>query len=543
MRRITRWGAAAGAALVLSMGSGITTGVDVALAEPPRHLAERLTDAADALTPTQESEVTAALAQLAAERQIDLHIVFVDSFDQRPGPQWAIDTFSASGLGQGDAVFAVAVQDRVYGYHEDTSVETDWASAIATQHAEPHLRDDEWAAAALAVADGYGSDSEAFPWRMIGSVWGVVLAGFGAFWAYVSRWDRRKRREKEQDLLESRGVLARRVVELEELVGKAEAEADYAAADLGPTEEARLREVAQETRDVIGATASTLEHTPAEPGRKPPRPKELDAMRKRVSRYDGRTRTALDAITAAVRRVADARDLLENPADLDALAHRVEDLGSRIADTRGLVQASMAEHPGWLVEELHQHLERAQTHAAGAGAHARNARTLLEKNRPGDAGARRHEARDEFRQAEELLAAVADPGELAEQLIAELEPLREDLTDLVERAAKEQKHHDRYARWAKKTAHAKDWADRGPEVLDQSLAEARQVLTEQPGIDVSPEERRKRLDTAERRLSAATAPYFSVAKLMSASSSSSRSSSSSFSSSSSSSSSSGGGRF
>jgi hypothetical protein len=83
-------------------------------------------------------------------------VVFVDSFDDWDGIDWANASAIASGLGAEDLLLAVAVEDRAYGISADEDAPlTDEQLADVAADVEDRLRDDDWAGAAVTAADGY----------------------------------------------------------------------------------------------------------------------------------------------------------------------------------------------------------------------------------------------------------------------------------------------------------------------------------------------------------------------------------------------------
>ncbi|MHA6624040.1 TPM domain-containing protein [Pseudonocardia sichuanensis] len=170
------------AALVLSAGT--------ATAEPPTRLDDHVTDRAGVLAPGQAAEIEAAIQRLRAEDGVDLFVVFVESFDGAGGQEWADDTAVASQLGDEDALLAVAVRDRAYGVSvaEGFPLSDAALDDIRTEQVEPRLGADDWAGAAVAMADGLRTGGgSGFPTGLV-VVGGVAVVAAGA---YVLRRRRR----------------------------------------------------------------------------------------------------------------------------------------------------------------------------------------------------------------------------------------------------------------------------------------------------------------------------------------------------------------
>lgn len=104
------------------------------------------------------ARVEAALEQLNDDHNVQLFVVFVDSFDGMDSQEWTETTFDQNGLGLNDILLAVAVEDRQYW----VAVENDFPLSdaemddVAANGIEPELQDDNWAEAVIAGAEGYG---------------------------------------------------------------------------------------------------------------------------------------------------------------------------------------------------------------------------------------------------------------------------------------------------------------------------------------------------------------------------------------------------
>ena len=128
-----------------------------AAAEQPSVMDGQLTDTASVLSSGQEDAVIAALNSLQDSTGLNLHVVYVSSFDGISNDNWAAQAATAAGLGQPDAVFAVAVGDREYSTAASNSGGPVSPSALRTAAADfatPALRNDDWAGAATDLAQG-----------------------------------------------------------------------------------------------------------------------------------------------------------------------------------------------------------------------------------------------------------------------------------------------------------------------------------------------------------------------------------------------------
>ncbi|MBL8927226.1 MAG: TPM domain-containing protein, partial [Pseudonocardia sp.] len=183
MRRV-----AAVAALVFGL---LAFGGATASAEAPLRINGDITDPAGALG-SDTSRVQAALDKLSSETQMRLYVVYVKSFSGREGQDWADRSAQASQLGRRDALLAVAVDDRAYGISLDNEfpLSDSVVTAIETQDVRPRLTANDWAGAAIALADGLRTGSAAggsgggagggtLPVGLV--VGGVAVVGGGAY--------------------------------------------------------------------------------------------------------------------------------------------------------------------------------------------------------------------------------------------------------------------------------------------------------------------------------------------------------------------------
>ncbi len=149
-----------------------------------------------------EARVLAALDELYDSARIQLFVVYVDNFTG--STNWANDTAVLNGLGGNDVLLAVAIDERNYQISIDPAFPLSDAqvSAVESNDIEPRLRDDDWAGAAIAAAQGFQAaaagneapanpDDPAIPITPIGDsgggipilpiLGGVAVVGAGVF--------------------------------------------------------------------------------------------------------------------------------------------------------------------------------------------------------------------------------------------------------------------------------------------------------------------------------------------------------------------------
>lgn len=207
-----------------------------AFAEDPVDLSGAyLLDTVGAVT-GQEGSVLAAIDSLYDRTGIKLFVVYVDRFDGADSGDWANTTAELNGFGKQDVLLAIATVDRNYelSYPADFAVSATTTDSIESDRLVPALRDDRWADAAIATADGLAGAASGggFPWLPVGAV--VVAGGAGAL---IYSRVRRKRREvpgksepTQKQLDQESGRL---LVQLDDSLRTSEQELGFAIAQFG----------------------------------------------------------------------------------------------------------------------------------------------------------------------------------------------------------------------------------------------------------------------------------------------------------------------
>jgi serine/threonine-protein kinase len=129
----------------------------------PMRLQNYVTDVPGLLTADQRADVNRVVDQLLSTRNVRLWVVYVDRFDIAPpfsrgdAVAWANQTLTLSGMGDRDAIFAVAAGQRSYAFLVTPAAangSSDAVDAIRANQIEPPLRNSDWAGAAIAAAQG-----------------------------------------------------------------------------------------------------------------------------------------------------------------------------------------------------------------------------------------------------------------------------------------------------------------------------------------------------------------------------------------------------
>ncbi|MDG4667547.1 TPM domain-containing protein [Mycobacterium sp. 236(2023)] len=169
-----------------------------ATAEPPFRVPDYVTDRAQVLTPEQLIQVEDALTQLYDGQRVRLWVVYVDAFGQSAAG-WARTTMQLSDFGDRDALLAIATQERAYAFQVHSSVMSQSAAAaLQTDVIEPALRNDDFAGAAVAAADGIrsapsgSSSGGGMSWLALLILLGLLGVAVVVLWL----WARRRRRQR-----------------------------------------------------------------------------------------------------------------------------------------------------------------------------------------------------------------------------------------------------------------------------------------------------------------------------------------------------------
>src|SRR3984957_11003039 len=138
----------------------LTAGVLLATpagAQPPSKLTAHVTDNTGVLTDSDRAAVNLAIDRLYQDRHIQLWVVYVDNFSRFKPDNWAGQTRSASGMGDHDALLAVATNTKSFtftGPPKAQGLTADELSSLRSQQIEPAVGAKDWSRAAVAAADG-----------------------------------------------------------------------------------------------------------------------------------------------------------------------------------------------------------------------------------------------------------------------------------------------------------------------------------------------------------------------------------------------------
>ncbi|WP_406815068.1 TPM domain-containing protein [Mycobacterium sp. M23085] len=126
-------------------------------AQPPTKLTDHITDSTGVLTASDRAAVSAAIDRLNRDRHIQLWVVYVDNFSRFKPDNWADRTRSATGMGDHDALLAVATNTKLYAFSVPPQVQGSTSAelnSLRTNQIEPVLGARDWGGVAVAAADG-----------------------------------------------------------------------------------------------------------------------------------------------------------------------------------------------------------------------------------------------------------------------------------------------------------------------------------------------------------------------------------------------------
>lgn len=366
--------------------------------QPPFRLASYVVDEANALSGSDMTRVTEAIDELYTDRKVRLWVVFVDSFSGSPAADWARATMRTSDFGDHDALLAVATTDRAYALLVPTAaaggVDVD---ALRRNQVEPALRDQQWAAAAIAAAQGLdgpaassgspGSASELNWFGMLAILGVIALAVAG-----LLLWSRRrKRKRQEADFAAAQRVdpadpaalaavpldaldeLSRSiVVEVDNAVRTSENELALAVEEFGEKDTAPFSAAVAAAKTTL-AQAFNVRHILDDAV--PETPQQRRDLLTRVIVAAAKADRELDAQREAFTQM---RDLVINaPSRLDALTQQMVDLSARVAPAEQTLAGLHQQYSPAALHSVADNVETAKHRLAFADQNITNGRTLV----------------------------------------------------------------------------------------------------------------------------------------------------------------------
>ncbi len=431
-------------AVLAPLAAVVLLGGGPALAEPPFDVPEQVTDRAGVLV-GNESAVEAAVAELQAEEQLQLFVVYVDSFDGLDPDEWATRTAELSGLGGNDVLFAVAVEDRRYTYNPpaDFRLSDQEIEQLIASDVEPELTAGDFDGAAVAFAEGLGGGGGdgGSGLGTVAVVGGIAAVAGGAYLVTRSRRRRQgpppaQRLERPDphagvptEQLEAQASTA--LLELDEAVKTSRLDLDYARLQYGQEAVAGFAEaLTASEQELARAFALRQELDDEHPEDEPTKRRLLAQMLQLTAAAD----TRLDEQAEAFDRLRDLERTA--PQALDALAARTTALRGRLPAEEERFAALQRRYAPAALAPVTDNLAQARARLDAAEQEIAEARGEIAAGRAGAAVGDIRVAEDALAQTGTLLDAVARLGtdlETAEARVAQVRAETEE--DLAEARA------------------------------------------------------------------------------------------------------------
>ncbi|MCU1546071.1 MAG: hypothetical protein JWP30_1171 [Homoserinimonas sp.] len=228
----------------------------LAHAEGPVRLGDSDIYDSTGVTDGRTGEIEQAFSALYDQKGIQLVVVFVDSFTGVADPaDWSDATANLNALGNDDVLLAIAVEDRNYSvsYPPSFSLSESDTLAVEADYIEPALRNNDWAGAAIAAAEGYTEAGKtSFAWLPILGFLALAIVGTLLFFTL-----RRKRTNKqvEQQHAHTQAELEQRagtlLVQLDDSLKTSEQELGFAVAQFGEPATAPFAAALQSARAAV----------------------------------------------------------------------------------------------------------------------------------------------------------------------------------------------------------------------------------------------------------------------------------------------------
>ena len=433
-------------------------------ADAPFSVDDQITDRAGVLSDTDGLQ--SDLERLQDEEDLQLFVVYVDSFDGQSGEEWTRETFETSGMGGNDVLLAVAVEDRAYGMWttEDSGLSSGGLSAVQTRDVEPRLGDDDWSGAVSAAVQGLSQDYARQQTDDSGS---SILPGggfnpFGSFFTFfllivlapmalkvvgmlVSRLGKDKRSTTQAPPInqpatvmpsvstdQMRQDVSTALVELDNAIRSSAEELEFAKAQFGEQATRQFTDALTAARSRAGEAFRIQQELDIARGAgRLADPEE----RARLAQILELTRAADEELDAQEEEFTRLRDLEANvPTFLSSLRTRISEVEARLPVARQELSGLSATHPRDSLTTLSTHLEQAPRLIESAkGFVATGEQHVQAGDRPAAVSAARA-AEDALGQAdsrlEMVLSARAVLADAVTALDAALASISSDLVDV-----------------------------------------------------------------------------------------------------------------
>src|SRR4051794_16857907 len=384
-----------------------------AAAEAPVALTEQITDTADVLS--DESGDEHAIDQLRADQDIQLFVVYVDTFNGATGEDWAKQTADLNGLGGNDLLFAVAVDDRAYGVHtgDAVSASDDEIQQVISSDVEPELSQGNWDASVVALADGLRDDGSGGG-PVLGVLAAIALVGGGGY--ALVRGRRRRKQAEQHEIAAARAAdpfpnetteqltfrASQALLDLDEAIRTSQLELDFARAQYGEQQVAGFAEALAQSHAELQQAFTLRQQLDDEI------PEDEAAQRRMLADALRLTESAdarLDAQAAAFDQLRDLEKTA--PQALDRLAPEIDRLQARLPEEERRLAALRERWADSALAPVADNVEQARARLAAAAQEIADARTDVQAGQAGKAVGSLRVAEDAVAQSSTLLDAIA----------------------------------------------------------------------------------------------------------------------------------------
>jgi len=417
-----------GAAPALLVALFLSTGTTAAQQTLPR-LDDVVTDLADVLDTGGEAKLESSLGSIAANGDVQLWALFVDTTGIEDPTAFASQTAAENGLGTNDALLVVAQEDRTYalwvadGLADVTDAEID---RILGGLVEPRLVEGDWSGATIAAAEGVVEASRGELLRPGGGgldltlVVVVALVVIGALLVGRALLTRRRleaTERKERDRLAREANAA--LLALDEKLRDAEQELGFAEAQWGQEEVQRFRASILEATGQAKAAFAIRQRLD---DREPETPAQRTAM---LAEIVQRTTAAGRLIDDQLAQLDRLRDLEQTaPEQLRALGPRIEELRRRLDAAEQTLEGLTRTYAADVVRPVSGNLVEARKALEGS-------RAEVERGLGAVAGGDRRPAAVAVRRTEEGVARAGELIDAVERLATDVEQARERIGALL----------------------------------------------------------------------------------------------------------------
>ena len=370
-----------------------------AVADPPFRLPTQLTDQSGVLSDSERTDVQAALDKLYDDRHVQLWVVYVDSFDGQNFMSWAQDTMQKSGFGDDDALLAIATKDREFAFQVPNTVTEGNSNRVDDARRngiEPKLRNNDWAGAAIAAANGLdytAGKGSGVSWFGMGIVLaGIVVVGLIG-WLWLRRRHRRRRAAevaaaKHVDPTDPNALAAVPLEALDELsktivvdvdnaVRTSESELALAVEEFGPRRTEPFSAAVASAKTTLTQAFNVRQILDDEV---PETPLQRRDLLTRVIVAAAKADRTLDEQSDAFGKL---RDLVINaPTRLDALTQQMVALTARIEPARQTLASLRQQYAETALSSVAGNVDQASDRLSFADKNISTGRTLISKPAP-----------------------------------------------------------------------------------------------------------------------------------------------------------------